>query len=188
VGALRVSDFARRARLYRALDRRLAARTRFFGAAALTNQALAELFSRPAGRLCVSAATFDFLARLGHYLESINTGQAVSMQDAAGHGETLDQAMVSLEQSEVQAHLERLQRSDPGAHETTVLQLNRLLTTATLRAVPPSLFPSAANYAQVLRAVGAELGHTVSFARQKDRECIGQTLIRRLRTLSSTRV
>jgi hypothetical protein len=44
------SEFGRPARLYAHLDRRLFACTRFFGAAAVINEAFTELFSQAAGR------------------------------------------------------------------------------------------------------------------------------------------
>jgi hypothetical protein len=174
-------EFDQRARLYASLDRRLASHTRFFGAAAVTNALLADLFSRPAGRICMAAA-FVVLVNLGRHLQKLNMARAHDISNGAVDGADLDSAMVSMEQSEVQAQLARLRSGDPRAYARTVSQMDRMLNLAALRANPAMLCLGGATYAGVLRVVGAELGRAVSFAHQHDRECIGRTLITRLRT------
>jgi len=179
-----VDEFGRRARLYASLDRRLSPCTRFFGAAAVTNSTFGELFSRPAGRMCVAADTLEFLLQLGQRLEHLNTRQIGFIEAASMDAAGIDAAMVALEQSEVQLQLEQLRSLDPERHAIAVLQMNRLLSLAHARASPARLFAGAAAYAQVLRAVVTEIGHPICFTRQHDRECIGRTLIRWLRNRS----
>jgi hypothetical protein len=177
-------EFGRRARLYASLDRRLSSCTRFFGAAAVTNATFAELFSRPAGRMCIAGHTLEFLLQLGQRLEHLNTGQIGVIEAAAMNAARIDGVMVAIEQSEVQLHLDQLRSADPERHAVAVSQMNRLLSMAHARASPARLFAGAAAYAQVLRAVVAEIGHPVCFMRQHDRECIGRTLITWLRSRS----
>jgi hypothetical protein len=131
--------------------------------------------------MCVASHTLEFLLQLGQRLEHLNTRQIGFVESAVMNAAGIDGAMVAIEQSEVQSQLEHLRLLDPERHAVAVLQMNRLLSMAHARASPAILFSGTATYAQVLRAVVAEIGRPVCFMRQHDREYIGRALIRWLR-------
>ena len=175
------SDFRRRMRLYAQWDLRLAPRTRFFGAAALTNEALAELFSRFTARICLSGSTAGFLTGLGHLLEGVNVRLACEIERGRLTATDLDVRMVACEQSIVEVQLNRLRSTDAGAHLRATAQIDRVLTLVRFAATPARLCASGAAYWSVLRGVGTDLGRSARFALQTDRERIGLGLIRQLR-------
>jgi len=160
---------------------RLAARTRFFGAAAVTNAALVELFSIRGERICLSGRTSGFLSKVGTALELANLEMGHRIMGAIRVQEDLDAEMVAAEQARVEQMLRLLECADPSAYAVTVAQMNRLLSLVSSTAALPKWFSNGATYAWVLRNVGDHLRRPLSFACQSDRERIGQTLIRRLR-------
>jgi hypothetical protein len=90
-------EFHRRARHYRHLDAQLAARTRFFAAAALTNTVLAELSDHRGRWLWISNATLGALLTLGGMLETLNLRRAASLARQSGSGARLDASFVAME-------------------------------------------------------------------------------------------
>jgi hypothetical protein len=171
-------EFLERARTYQLLDWRLYARTRFFGAAALINLALCDLLASRFGHLCLSTSTCDFLGRLGRRLLMLNIQTIPVIVRRSLPPELVDRAMVSMEQSEVQRHLEHLALYNPNAHATTLSQLDRLLSLGRPQSARFILCRSA--YPEVCQLLHL-LGGSISFAKQRDRECVGQTLIGALR-------
>jgi hypothetical protein len=173
--------FQRRADLYADWDRRLAPRTRFFAAAAVTNALLFDLFSGFGVNLWVSQVTATFLMHLGQWLEQINVGFARRIETGLVDSGNLDRQMVAMEQREVQGQLEALKLRDPRGYAITILQINRLMRVAGLNPTPARLLANGTTYCEVLRVVRAQLGRPASFGRCQDRECIGQALIGRMR-------
>jgi hypothetical protein len=171
------APFLHRAHLYRQWDLQLCRQTRFFGAAALTNLVLAELFSRPAARMWLAPATQSFLLKAGKVLEALN--HKVAQELARRSQDTrLDAQLVAIEQSALEYLLHSLRAADASAHAVTTSQLNRLLDLRTwgyLQAL--NLSPSAGVYERVLKRVRQELNRHIRFSLQSDREHIGRTVI-----------
>jgi hypothetical protein len=176
-----VNDFARRAQLYAHLDQNLAQRTRFFGAAALTNSMLAGLFSRHTSVLTVSAATGRFLHLLGGYLEDFNLERVRRIHAAEAAGERLDVVMVQSEQAEVQDQLDRLELSNASTHKVVLTQLDRILNSPEWLAACANRYAGTTTYRSVLRNVRTQLGRPIQFGDRLHRECIGESLIGALR-------
>jgi hypothetical protein len=174
-------DFSRRAQLYACLDQSLAQRTRFFGAAALTNSVLAVLFSRGTLLLTVSSATGEFLRRLGSSLEDFNLERVRLLEGAVSSGESLDVAMVQSEQAQVQDRLTRLKLYSTSVHGAVITELDRILNSCRWLATCGSRCAGVAAYRSALPRVRAELGCAIHFEDRFHRECIGGTLIGQLR-------
>jgi hypothetical protein len=179
-----VGEFRSRARLYAAWDRRLSKRTRFFGAAALTNTALAELFSRFGVQLFVSRFTSEFLASVGYLLERMNMEWARGISAGAIEADDLDQQIIAAEQTAVQNCLTRLHCVDRAGYANTVVEIDRVLTLAGCAGSPGKPFSGLTAYATVLQHVADQLGRSASFAVQNDRETIGRMLVRYLRGIA----
>jgi hypothetical protein len=180
------TEFGSRALEYASLDKRLCAYTRFYGAAAMTNATLAELFALRLCRSWMSVITRDFLIHLGRHLHGLNSGLADRVGASALEHEDLDRAMIRIEQSNVHVQLDRLRRRGPGEYAATIAQINRLFAIG--RLMPTRLLLRGTPYGQVLRTAQGNLGRALNFAFQGDRECIGWTLIRVLRTRPSKAV
>jgi hypothetical protein len=176
-----LDDFRHRARLYANWDARLAAKTRFFGAAAVTNAALVELFSVRGERICLSGRTSEFLSKVGRALEIANIEMGHRIMGAIRVQGDLDAEMVAAEQARVEQMLRLLECADPPGYAATVAQMNRLLSFLSSTVAVPKWFSNGATYGRVLRIVTEHLARSPTFARQSDRERIGQTLIRQLR-------
>jgi hypothetical protein len=176
-----VSDFHARVCLYAYWDRVLSRRTRFFGAAAVTNAALIELFSRIGVNLLVSRFTREFLASVGGVLERMNVEWARRIATGSMQVENLDNRMIVAEQAVVQDCLARLHYIDCAAYAGTVVEIDRVLAWARCGGSPARWLCARTAYATVLQHVADELGRSASFAVQNDREAIGRMLIRHLR-------
>ena len=181
-----LTELTRRVRLYSAWDQRLWLRTRFFGAAAVTNAALWELFSKAAGRIWLQRPAVGFLITLGGILERLNIQAATRIEAGAMRCTGLDEAMVATEQAAVESRLRHLQSTDSTGHAITLCEMDRLLAfsgSASAGSVlsVPRLFTSGLAYHVVLARVEQELCRPPSFGLQSDRERIGLTLIRLLR-------
>jgi hypothetical protein len=167
--------FRHRAQLYAALDSRLRSRTRFFGAACVTNRVLAHLTSIGAamGRAEVCTA---WLWELGTSLETVNRSIAESVQTGRLVGPALDQRIVSIEQSVVEQSLQSARTSCASALVEVLPALDGLLNhrgwISTLH-----FSPAVRWYRRVLAAVCDELRSPIEFARQRHREKIGLALI-----------
>jgi hypothetical protein len=99
--SLSVRSFQTRAALYGRLDTHLRQKTRFFGAAAMTNRVLTCLASVRAGLLC-SQATCAWLCSIGGGLEARNIRLAEQISRRQFADPRLDQELVSLEQTIVE--------------------------------------------------------------------------------------
>jgi hypothetical protein len=180
-----VSDFRARACLYAHWDQLLSRRTRFFGAAAVTNAALIELFSRIGVSFFVSRFTCEFLASVGRVLESMNVECAQRIAAGSIRAENLDDRMIAAEQTTLQDCLTRLRHIDRGAYANTVVEIDRVLTFARCTGSPATWLPARTVYAAALQHAADELGRSASFAVQNDRETIGRMLIRHLRAAAA---
>jgi hypothetical protein len=169
--------FADRVKLYTALDEKLHLRTRFFGAAAVTNSALVELCSLPCPR--VWRCAIDYFGHIGSALEAMNVKWARCIEDGVLPKGNLDRTLVTLEQLEVERLLRRHQ-SEPF-HHRALDQINWLLQRAHSLARPLRHCPSIGTFRQVLGHMRARLGRPVDFALLDDRIGIGHALTRSLR-------
>lgn len=171
--------FQHRARFYGALDSRLRSKTRFFGAACVTNRVLGHLASIgsgvPHGATCAA-----WLAELGASLERVNRSIAEAVHQGRLTGPALDERIVAIEQSAVEQSLERSKTSGTCAYFAVLPALDGLLNhqswISTLH-----FSPAVRWYRRVLTGVRNELRSPIEFARQRHREQIGMALISALR-------
>ena len=179
--SLSLTSFQTRAALYGRLDAQLRQKTRFFGAAALTNRVLACLTTVRAA-LC-SQATCDWLCSIGGCLEARNVGLAKQIGHRQLAGPTLDRELVAVEQSVVEAVLGGARRVDAAA----LAEINALLNHWYRAAL---ICPRAdlRGYARVLATVRRELASPIDFGQQRHRETIGLALIAALRQRESNQV
>ena len=173
--------FADRVRLYAGLDAKLHSRTRFFGAAALTNASLVELCSLP----CLGRWRFavDYFGLIGTALEAVNVKWARRIEDGAVPAGDLDSSLVTLEQLEVERLLLQHQSQDP--HRRALEQINWLLQWVHPLTRPLRHCHSIRVFRQVLAQMRVSLGRPVDFASLHDRIGIGNTLTRSIRELGS---
>jgi hypothetical protein len=164
--------FRRRAALYAGLDARLRNKTRFFGAACLTNCVLAHLVTID-NSISSSGTCIRWLWNLGALLETINLAAAEDLKAESEVGPALDEHLISKEQAAVEKSLQ-------GATADFVLQMNRFLNhDRWLGALHFS--PEVRWYSGVLVNLREELASPLDFARQPHREAIGVSLTRALR-------
>jgi RHS repeat-associated protein len=183
------SGFCQRADTYANFDNMVHDRTRFFAAASAATQELADVAVPGLGRAGTSAETRAFLEGTGQALLKVNTeavGQIMSGQ-MSGSGPELDAKMVHLEQTAVQKGLDAFKSTNAGAYGAAINQINGLLngkssmTANALGSLGGLVLPTDRAYAQVLGGVRKGLGHDINFANQKDREAIGNALVRHIR-------
>jgi hypothetical protein len=178
-------SFQCRAALYARLDTHLRQKTRFFGAAFMTNRVLGYLVSARSG-LSISEATCDWLARLGGALETANLDIARALDDLSLEGPSLDGAIVSREQSIVADALDTARIAQPGFHSRMLSELDILLNqrhwTALLR-----LNSDVYWYCRILSAVREQLACPIEFGSRRHRETIGMALIANLRREDNSR-
>ncbi len=170
------SDFCRRADLYQNYDALLGGRTRFFGAAAMTVTMIADLDMPIVGQLALSGGSRSFLSGLSHDLEQMNGQEALAIEHGTLGGIGLDDRLVHAEQSSVQAHLNALSSSDPGAYASLISQVNGLLNPNGSAAAAASMYSSDRQYHSILNSSRSGLGRDIDFSRQGDREAIGNAL------------
>lgn len=173
--------FQHRARLYGALDSRLRSKTRFFGAACVTNRVLGLLASVGSatvhGDLCACA---DWLSDLGASLETVNCAIADAVCSGRLTGLALDKRIVSLEQWVVEQSLEGARSSRTAVYFEVLPALDALLNQQGWLSILH--FSSTVRwYRRVLSQVRDELRSPIEFARQAHREKIGLALIGALR-------
>jgi hypothetical protein len=172
--------FPRRVWVYSNWDTRLSRHTRFFAAAAVTNAALAELFSWWSARLLLSTAAASFLSEVGLVLEQQNLQLASQIVDQPPVSSALDRSIIHREQDAVERMLCQLRYSNAATHQHVIQQVNRILDLVKTACPAKWLFPHGVQYARVLRSTCFELGRPTDFAIRADRELIGLTLIARL--------
>ena len=166
-----------RIRLYWKWDRQVSHHTRFFGAAALTNILLAELFYGPAAMLLLTR-TRHFLQYAGSSLERLNMRAVQGLQSHRFCAPDLDARLVALEQAALERLLRGLEKTNPATYSLAVYQMDWLLArSGWLCRDPFAANPAACLYQEVLQQVRAEVGRPIRFALQSDRERIGRTLI-----------
>jgi hypothetical protein len=175
------SEFAARAGLYAEWDRKLHPKTRFFGAAAVTNAALVELCSLRYSKRWLGPAA-GLLSTIGRHLERLNIEIAERILHGTQSSADLDRSLVVLEQAALEQVLQQEARRTPGgSHVDAIHQINGLLLCVEWWSVWPSnRWPCAQLYRHVLRAVRVNLGRRPNFAALSDRVNIGHTLIRAL--------
>jgi hypothetical protein len=175
--------------LYANFDALVHSKTRFFAAASAATQAIANVDVFALGTAGTSSTTRAFLQNTGEALVAINTqavGQIMSGQ-MSGSGPALDAKMVHMEQTAVQKGLDNLKRTDAKAFNAAIGELNGLLNSSssaaanTLKALGGVFLPSDKAYGQILEGVRKSLGHDINFANQKDREAIGNALVKHVR-------
>ena len=177
--------FRRRAQLYGALDARLYAQTRFFGAACVTNRVLAHLTSL-GGSLAEADLCADWLLDLGASLETLNRSIAEAVHAGRLAGPALDEQIVSIEQSAVERSLQRAMNTRESGYRQVLPALDAILNHQSW--VSTLHFSSAVRwYRRVLAGVRHELQAPIEFARQLHREKIGMALIAALRRDESSR-
>jgi hypothetical protein len=173
--------FTARADLYRQWDRQLHSKTRFFGAAALVNAALAELWPRCALTRLAYAPGLSFLASLGEHLEAFNLTVRGRIESGWACAEDLDTALVRLEQGAAERVLTCLERSDRRMHATVTRQLDRFLFCLGRRIGASSYGPCTAVLSGGLRESEAVSARALQFASLSDRVTVGNTLVRMMR-------
>jgi len=174
-------EFDRRARHYLHLDARLAAHTRFFAAAALTNSVLAELCTHRARWMLISQTTLGTLLTLGGMLEALNLGRADTLDARGSSGTSLDASFVEMEQAYVESVLCGWGRSCAPRYNRLIVELDRLLLAVANGLLPPRCSPDVRRYEQVLRSVARAAGRCPRFAICADRISIGKALIHEAR-------
>jgi hypothetical protein len=173
-------EFAARARLYADWDRKLRGRTRFFGAAAVTNAALVELCSLKGSQRLLGNAAGGLLSAVGRRLERLNTECAKRIERGSLRDRDLDRLLIVMEQTTVERVLQQNVQLAPNCNEQAVEQINRLLSWVERWAWLSGRWPNGCIYSDVLRQVRDELGRQPDFAVLGDRVGIGQALIRSL--------
>lgn len=176
------ATFAARVELYREWDRKLHSRTRFFGAAALVNAALAELWPRcPVTRLAYRPG-LTFLATVGEHLQTFNVAVLRRIELGRWCASDWDTALVRLEQATVERLLAQLEQADRQTHANVTRQLDRFLYCLARRIGGASYGPCTAVLSGGLREIQLASARALRFASLSDRVTVGITLIRMLRT------
>jgi hypothetical protein len=170
-------EFDRRARNYLHLDARLAAHTRFFAAAALTNSVLAELCTHRARWMWISQTTLGTLLTLGGMLETLNLRRADSLDAQGSSGTSLDASFVEMEQAYVESVLCGWARNCAPRYNRLISELDRVLLAVANGLLPPQCSPNVRRYGEVLRAVTRAGGRCPRFGICADRISIGRALI-----------
>jgi len=179
-------EFQRRARYYRHLDAHLAARTRFFAAAALTNTVLAELCVHRGRWFWISRPTIGALLSLGGMLENVNSRRVACLASEGGSGDSLDASFVEMEQAFVESVLQTWARDRALQYRQLVAELDRLLRAAVRDLLPVQCSADVRRYMQVLRSVSMRSGRSPSFADRADRILIGNALVEEARRSSAS--
>ncbi len=188
IGANGLSDYCRRAELYRRFDMRFSGQTRFFGAASMTVTMLANNAIPILSAQLVSSDTRNFLTRVSGRLEQLNVNVARGLESGRISGSNLDQRIVHAEQTVVQGELNSLRQNDAATYNRVVGETNALLNPRGLIAGMANTYPSDRAYQRVLNGVRESLGRDIDFSKQSDREAIGNALIASLRGRTCGRI
>ena len=175
-------QFELRARRYHELDSRLSEKTRFFGAACITNCVLGHLASGAGAAFCPRKCV-AWLFELGAVLESQNLSIAAAITDEPTAGAQLDQRMVAIEQTLVEDSLRISQLQHRGSYSRLLVNLNSLLNRSWFASFHFSA--TVRWYWQVLAEVRNDLAVPINFSEQYHRERLGMGLIRALHRESS---
>jgi hypothetical protein len=163
-------------------------KTCFFAAASAATQELADVAAPGLGRAGKSPDTRTFLESTGQALLKVNTESVSQIMSGqmSGSGPELDAKMVNVEQTAVQKELVAFKGRDATAYGVAINEINGLLNgksslTANALAALGRLGGTDKAYAQVLAGVRKSLGHDINFENQKDREAIGNALVKHVR-------
>jgi len=174
------SGFCKRSEEYAKMDANASinSQTRFFAAASAVSALLADAATwKPARALVVSKATATFLEGIGETLEKFNQNIAKQITSGQLGGAGLDQQLVHQEQTTVQGVLDNLKSSDPDAYTKRISEINILLNPSKGKElISNAIGDDDSN--SVLNEVREDLGHPLDFSNQKDREAIGNALIK----------
>jgi hypothetical protein len=166
--------FARRATLYAQIDRDLYTKTRFFGAASMTNKVLARLFEfHPT---LISIESGKCLQDLGAVLEHLNVSLANAIRLGAESGGALDRRLVQAEQRAAQLHW----RGAVGATarlRAVEDELNDLLNDSHILCLFARFWKVSRDYAAILSALRRRMGGRLEFGNESHRVGIGCALI-----------
>ena len=173
--------FAARVELYLAWDRRLRSRTRFFGAAALVNAALAELWPRCAPLRFVYGHGLSFLAGLGGHLQAVNLAVLGRIERGEWCAADWDASLVKLEQLAVENLLARLEKLDRRRHARIIGQMDRFLDCLARGVGRKTYGPFTAVLSRGLRELQLASPRELRFGWLPDRVAVGATLIRLIR-------
>jgi RHS repeat-associated protein len=179
------SGFCQRAEAYANFDALVHSKTRFFAAASAATQAMANVAVFGLGTAGTTSDTRRFLESTGETLLQVNTEAVGKIISGQMSGPDLDAKMVHMEQTAVQKGLDGLKGTD--AYGAVIKEINGLLNAKStipanaLAALGGVFLPSDKAYAQVLAGVRESLGHDINFANQKDREAIGNALVKHIR-------
>jgi hypothetical protein len=178
------SAYCQRATEYGQVHEQVKDKTYFFAAASAVSVAFGTGDMGPGGILSrtfgpLSKSTQDFMGKVGQDLLQVNRGIAGEIQSGKLSGADLDARIVNREQTKVQGALDSLKKSDPAGYDKLVKESNAGLNpTAGLRKLAVGTDKA---YLGVLDGVRKSLGRDIDFARQSDREAIGNALIQHIR-------
>lgn len=180
------TEFSERAQRYWAWDRSVQATTRFFGAAALTNEVLAFGCARLEARMMVSRSSFGLMAALSRRLERMNGAllRRARQQPSGYAAASLDAELVWTEQCLVERQLERWRVQAPRLLPALVMQMSRIIEVGTAE-VSFVGSASCSFYLRVLRDLRMQLGRPLQFAALMDRYRIGLALANAMRAISA---
>jgi RHS repeat-associated protein len=175
------SEYCTRATLYGQIDGQIDNQTRFFAAASATTQLLAGL-DMPAASMLASGSTRSFLSTLSSSQQGFNRAIFGDVQGSGLNGPRLDAAIVHMEQTVVQSHLDAFSASNPDAYKTMIGEMNDLLNpSGVIEKSVSGLFGTDRAYGRVLDHVRGDLGRDIDFSNQGDREAIGNKVIDHIR-------
>jgi hypothetical protein len=161
--------FQRRAVLYAELDRDLRKKTRFFGAASMTNNVLARLFEfHPT---LISSDSGALLQGLGRSLERFNLSMAAGIRANSEAGSALDRRLVEAEQRAAQREWRNSQRALVEA------ELDHLLNGSHVLCLFARFWKDSRDYTAVLAGLRKQMGVRLQFGNEAHRIGIGCALI-----------
>jgi uncharacterized protein RhaS with RHS repeats len=171
------SPMCERSRLYEALDQdsRISNRTRFFAAAAIVTSALAS----PPG-------ASSLMEHLSARLEQANVARANAIRSGALYATGTERentnSFIHFEQTLVQTAFNNFKANDAASYGQFIQETNDRLNgniTSWAAGVDP-------NFAKGLEAAKEQLGGSIDFSKQSDRETLGRAIADAARAASST--
>ncbi|WP_298324797.1 RHS repeat-associated core domain-containing protein [Asticcacaulis sp.] len=186
VAANRLSDYCRRAEIYRRFDMKFYDQTRFFAAASMTTTMLASMDIPVLGGLAISSNARSFLSDVSASLEDANAKLAMSMETVRSRGGNIDLQLIRKEQDLVQGHLNNLRKNNIENYTKIVSEINNMLNSedgfsSTMNAAAGLVYPSERHYHNMLSRVREQIGGDIDFSNQEHREAIGRQLVNDLR-------
>jgi RHS repeat-associated protein len=167
------SIYCLRRDIYDSFDRRVGGKTRFFAAAARTVEYLANNDIPIFGNM-ISDQSEKFLKNVSSNLYALNAREYMQILNGSLSGKDLDSKLVHIEQSKVQAMLDSL----PASQRDAIVGSINGAFNSILRGASGAFSSSDKAYNRVLNGVEKSLGRPIDFARQGDREAIGNALIK----------